>query len=237
MNRSMNTKTILPLLALAAMTTASQAALIAGDSLLVDFGKDTGETVGNWNNVSLPASPNNLFATTTPTLVADLVRFSDNAATGVSLTSSASATGNLGIGGLDVTPVTKSFSGSGAIATTAQADVLFVNSSTVALTFANLDNSLTYNLEIMSLVPTARNANDITVNGTTISIDPNDSTAIYAFNGISVNGSDEIVISFDAGSSANVQHINAIELTAVPEPSSTALLGLGGLALILRRRR
>lgn len=28
-----------------------------------------------------------------------------------------------------------------------------------------------------------------------------------------------------------------VELTAVPEPSSTALLGLGGLALILRRRR
>ncbi len=89
----------------------------------------------------------------------------------------------------------------------------------------------------MSLVPTARNANDITVNGTAISIDPNDSTAIYAFNGISVNGSDQIVISFDAGSSTNVQHINAIELTAVPEPSSTALLGLGGLALILRRRK
>ncbi len=63
MNRSMNTKTILPLLALAAMTTASQAALFAGDILLVDFGKDgTGETAGNWNNVSLPASPNNTFA-------------------------------------------------------------------------------------------------------------------------------------------------------------------------------
>ena len=31
--------------------------------------------------------------------------------------------------------------------------------------------------------------------------------------------------------------ISAIQITTVPEPSSTALLGLGGLALILRRRR
>ena len=31
--------------------------------------------------------------------------------------------------------------------------------------------------------------------------------------------------------------ISSISITAVPEPSSTALLGLGGLALLLRRRR
>jgi hypothetical protein len=30
---------------------------------------------------------------------------------------------------------------------------------------------------------------------------------------------------------------SALGLTAIPEPSSTALLGLGGLALILRRRK
>lgn len=37
-----------------------------------------------------------------------------------------------------------------------------------------------------------------------------------------------------AGSTRNFQNL---EIAAIPEPSSTALLGLGGLALILRRRK
>ncbi len=48
--------------------------------------------------------------------------------------------------------------------------------------------------------------------------------------------------SFDAvvvrnGNGLNQADYTAMSMTAVPEPSSTALLGLGGLALILRRRR
>ena len=46
-------------------------------------------------------------------------------------------------------------------------------------------------------------------------------TNSYAFTGGSVIGS----------------HIVAVEFLAIPEPSSVALLGLGGLALIIRRRR
>jgi hypothetical protein len=41
--------------------------------------------------------------------------------------------------------------------------------------------------------------------------------------------------SFAAGDSISLDYVTVV--TAVPEPSSTALLGLGGLALILRRRR
>lgn len=41
----------------------------------------------------------------------------------------------------------------------------------------------------------------------------------------------------DGGGSADNVGISAITLAAVPEPSSTALLGLGGLALIMRRRK
>jgi len=46
------------------------------------------------------------------------------------------------------------------------------------------------------------------------------------------------VFNFNAGSgdSHNV-FFNNLSVTAVPEPSSTALLGLGGLSLLLRRRR
>jgi hypothetical protein len=45
--------------------------------------------------------------------------------------------------------------------------------------------------------------------------------------------------SFDTGSGSSLSLIDNVALqgTAVPEPSSAALLGLGGLALILRRRR
>jgi hypothetical protein len=41
---------------------------------------------------------------------------------------------------------------------------------------------------------------------------------------------------FDGATSTGLQ-LNAYQLRSVPEPSSTALLGLGGLALILRRRK
>lgn len=40
-----------------------------------------------------------------------------------------------------------------------------------------------------------------------------------------------------AGNSANTASFTNGTITAVPEPSSTALLGLGGLSLILRRRK
>ena len=36
---------------------------------------------------------------------------------------------------------------------------------------------------------------------------------------------------------SSVGPVNALQIRAIPEPSSTALLGLGGLALILRRRK
>jgi len=39
------------------------------------------------------------------------------------------------------------------------------------------------------------------------------------------------------GTAANGSYISNITITAIPEPSSGALLGLGGLALALRRRR
>ena len=40
-----------------------------------------------------------------------------------------------------------------------------------------------------------------------------------------------------SGSQGGISNIDNFSVTAIPEPSTTALLGLGGLALILRRRK
>ncbi len=223
----MNTKTILPVVALAGLalaTGSANAAIMATDVIVVDLGKTgqltTSTAIANWNNVARDNPGSNVF-TNPDVIISDAIRYSDGGATGVTMTSA----GTSGIGGLVITSAgaAASFTSTGVIPDSAQIDVSFASSSASAFTFANLNSSLTYNLEIMSLVDsgTARNANDITVNGTTISIDPNDSPGIYAFNDISVNGSNEIVISFGTNSgAANAQHINALELTAVSEPSS-----------------
>ncbi len=54
------------------------------------------------------------------------------------------------------------------------------------------------------------------------------------FNGLSSDGVNTLAFSM-AGSTAPINGFQLIE--TVPEPSTTALLGLGGLALILRRRK
>ena len=53
----------------------------------------------------------------------------------------------------------------------------------------------------------------------------------------------DLFIAFGTGTAGadngdnNFATVDNVNLTAVPEPTSTALLGLGGLALILRRRK
>lgn len=49
---------------------------------------------------------------------------------------------------------------------------------------------------------------------------------------------DTLVLNAAPGSGGeNRSHFSGVSLSVVPEPSSTALLGLGGLALIMRRRK
>ena len=65
------------------------------------------------------------------------------------------------------------------------------------------------------------------------------------FENVEANGSGEISFLADAtdddelgpGETARRFHLNGFQIESVPEPSTTALLGLGGLALILRRRK
>jgi len=60
--------------------------------------------------------------------------------------------------------------------------------------------------------------------------------SLLVWNSITANGADDVVIQITAGS-GDFGYINAFTISPVPEPSSTALLGLCGIALILRRRR
>jgi hypothetical protein len=78
--------------------------------------------------------------------------------------------------------------------------------------------------------------------GDTLSFTPGSSTAApkanddFAFTGtwISTTGTLNLTAGATSGTSSRV---NGFEISAVPEPTTTALLGLGGLALILRRRK
>ena len=83
-------------------------------------------------------------------------------------------------------------------------------------------------------------ANSVTVGGIseTITLDHNGSSnpVFWAANGATYQFTSD-TLTFTDNTNLDIGGISAIQITTVPEPSSTALLGLGGLALILRRRR
>ena len=241
--KNMKMKTLI-FVALASMMSATVSAQMSlGDTAVINFTK-TGNTVGgNWNEVE-GESGGTIAA---GILIADLIRFSDGTATGVELSVEGSGLGAdlFGIGGRDEEPFDSSriFPVSGAIPNVAQENLTYHSDTPQRFVFSGLDDTLTYNLSILSAnTGGTRNAHNWIANPGpgqfAISVNPNDGL-VHTFSNLSTDGLGNIVLqnSSDAGG-IDAQHLNAMELTAIPEPGTLILLGLGlGAAFVFRRRR
>ena len=120
--------------------------------------------------------------------------------------------------------------------------VVFNGGVTYTIALAGLNDSLTYNLVIggangsnfnVDTTWTADGQSATTSGGTSSSTDG--SGAFVSLTGLETDGSGNLVIT--GFKSSNYGAAAAFELTAVPEPGSLALLGLGGLLMAANRRR
>ena len=241
---------------------SSHAAIVAGDQVLIDFGKTGQETGGNFNNVNesaqTPVGTSERFtASDTTPLAGNLIRNSDGAATGVDLffteDSDPDSDTGIGIGGAD-NPAAATFSG---YPVSASRDTLFLAEDFAEFEIRDLDPSLTYNLQFFGSVPSSFERDptfydvDTDGNGTLDATDSFDPAEALENGEAGVNFATFLDITPTAGgvitfrmredtnslSSGNVGHLNVLELNAIPEPASLALLGLGGLMLLPRRKR
>ncbi len=222
--------------------TASAAPIAVGDAIAVDF-SSTGGSATNFN----------VFTSNSTKAAGTVIRHSDGAVVdGVSLTVAGATafndnnsnaegwSGEIGVGAPPDDPYYVQAANDLAYETGAGA---------ISLTFAGLDDSLTYNVRIYSLLnqDTGRTMNFSVTNGAGFETLLNSSRADRwnaatleaggtVFSGVSVNASNEIVVTYTDGNNA-VGFMNAVVLEVVPEPASLALMGLGGLMMLPRRRR
>lgn len=238
----MKTSTMLTLglagLSAALFVHSASAQIVVGDTFAINFTASGNTVGGNWNELVAPL--NNPIAP--GTLLADLVALADGRSTGVSLSITA-PDGAFGLGGRDETPVsTRAFPVSGTIPDEAQRRLTFHTTSGQQFIFAGLDDSLTYNLSILSANTAGRDAQawiaNPGVDQVSILVDPDDGL-VHTFFNLTTNGSGVIVLeSTAAAGGVSAQHLNAMELTAIPEPATyAALAGILALGLVIWRRR
>lgn len=213
--------------------TTSHSALIAGDAIGLDFG--TAVTDANFNAI----------AVTTVTDL-DAISVGTGAVTGTLFSLSSSSGGASTFTGNDgahqgPTAPTDGF-------TAAQLNdwnAAFSGTDVWTYTFTGLDNSLSYDISIAIGHSTDANTTGGSFGGDlsgSIAIGANSTaTHISSFTGLTTGGDGTISFTYGdvGGESSIAPGFSALRISAVavPEPSSTALFGLAGLALILRRRR
>ncbi|MCC5842999.1 MAG: PEP-CTERM sorting domain-containing protein [Verrucomicrobia bacterium] len=217
------------------------AALLVGDTVVINFTESANTVGGNWNDYV--ATLDSSITDPAPlTLISDLIRLSDGDNTGVGLQIDNFTGENFGLGGRNEAPdASRAFPVSGAIPDAAQRRLTFHTEAGQQYIFTGLDDNLIYNLSILSANTAGRNAHawvaNPGVNQTSILVDPDDGL-VHTFFNLSTNGSGSIILqSTTTGSGVNAQHINAMELTAIPEPGTLVLIGIALGSMLLFRRR
>lgn len=221
------------LLSLIASAASSQAAIVLGDEIGLDF--NTTYTATNWNALNATNSQNSAPYSFT----SNAIRLSDGAATGVAFSINANGGGLYGMSATDNNVATTTGFPIGATR-----DIFYFNNSgsSNALVFrlTGLDDSLAYNVEIYGGVDnaTTRVTTNWTAGTQTVSYNPRQNLNSVTLTGITSSGGILDLSAYTSGSGSSPSGIvNAIKLTAVPEPSTGALALAGGLAIIFRSRR
>lgn len=245
--QTMKILALLPLLAIAAVGLNAASA----QTLLVDFGPQftiSGTNGGSngpdingnfWNNVNGP-------------VVTNLVSTA-NVGTGWNISYTTAATFNPAPG---TTWASNGLSGLGNLAiNTALADGAFTTGSNVqSFNLTNLATNFTYSITLYggrdaadtritlySVAGAASFSNTLTTSGTGIGgVGTNfNNNTVVTFSNLSPTASGVISVSYSS-TTTNFSYLNAMRVVAVPEPSTAALVALGGLALAglaARRRR
>ena len=228
------------LMTVATSFTLNAAVLMVYDTIGIDFGTtapadpDTtfnqfsGSGIAGGSSSSLSAGT---LSTTTASTVDDV---------GFTFTNNTSIiTGGLTVAGTDgIGSYEELVDHSSVYADGIQADGIGTDNFT--FTFTGLNDNLSYILSIGLHHGNQNFHSDYTVNGTTLgSWMSNRGTGIgyVTFFDQQTDGNGNIVITQTERNGANRVATAALTLTSVPEPSSTALLGLGLSSLLLRRRR
>ena len=124
-------------------------------------------------------------------------------------------------------------------------DFIWNSGNSMTVTFGGLDAALTYNVRFYVLLTEGAADLDFTVTdgagvisrtglGRSDLFDAVPLSSDAIFEGVSADGSGNIAVNV---SSANAVNIEAVVLEAIPEPSSSTLLGLGLAGVLFRRRR
>lgn len=216
---------------------ALASAFVAGSALAapiqIDFGPAATATAGNWNNLTVDLDD----VADNAELLADLID-TDGNTTGISLFHIFN-TGGVGVGDPADYPITSG--DAAALPDSAAQDLMFFssssNSGTTVFELRGLAAS-GYDLDFFAGHPDTRDAFEIVVDGVVQTLSPTLNTDFTTFLNVAPTAG---VIQFRAregatNGSLTAAYISNLTITAVPEPASLALLGLGSLCMLSRRR-